>query len=170
LEEDGGASRRRNWLAAGLGAPIAAVSHLALTAATVDTAPGDAATLVVVGLVTAPAAACVIVLVSGGPGLLTRLLEAVVLMPAVALPLGLFMPSLGVAAGLGAGAAVGLRRPRSAHVLRHRLVALVAAVLYAAVVLAVSAPAGVLSAALLPVVSIVLGDEFSVWQDLRRSG
>lgn len=125
--------------------------------------------LIMIGLALAPFPFVVVAFLSRNPLAPKRVLQAMGIFLALGLPVGLFAPILGAAAGFGVGVAVCLNPLPLPHLMRNRLWAVGFSVVYSAVLLGVVAvpAAGVPTGALLPPLMVGLSDEYSAWAASR---
>jgi hypothetical protein len=158
--------RRRNWTAIGVGTVIMFVASVAYATAFVD--EGGRAeevefNLVGVALALVPFVFIAVGFLSHNPRAPIRVLQAMLLLLAVALPVGLIEPVLGAATGFAAGGAVALRPPDVAGVGKWRAGAVGFTAVYLLVLLVVVPPGGVFAAAVVPLAMVGAADEYAIY-------
>jgi hypothetical protein len=156
-------STRRSWWAIAIGTVVMAISFASIVVAAVasQTEGGaSAAPAFAIGFSTVPLVFGIAAFVSRHPDAPKATVKAMVVWLFVALPLSLFNPVTGIAAGFGAGGAVSLRMEEWSSLRRRILAALVTAT-YVTVVLLIFVPAGLFAGALLPLTSIGIADWLS---------
>lgn len=158
--------RRQNWIAIAAATVVMAFSYFSYAAAFVGEDGGTETFDVVpaaLGLAVAPFVFVVLAFVSRNPRAPGRIVRAMLLLLAIALPVGLLDPLVGAVAGFGAGGAVCLTPPPVERVARWRAGAVVFTTLYCLVLLLSAGPAGVMSGAVLPLVMLGFADEYATW-------
>jgi len=158
--------RRRNWTAIGVGTVLTFVASVAYASAFVDE-DGRAEevdfTLVGITLAIVPFVFVALAFISQNPDAPKRVLQAMPLMLAVALTVGLLEPVLGAAIGFAAGGAVTLRPPPVSGVAAWRIGAIFFTAVYLLVLLIIVPPGGVFGASIVPLVMIGAADEYAIY-------
>lgn len=126
--------------------------------------------LVATALAIAPLVFVVVGVVSRNAATAKRVLLSMGLLLGLGLSFGLISPVLGAAAGFGVGITVTLNLPHFPGQMRRRLVAVGASLAYTVLLLFIATPAGVLTGALLPTITVGLADEYGAWVTKRRGG
>lgn len=159
------ASRRQNWFAIGFATPVMMLSYFSYAAAFVEDESGKRTfdePFAALGLAVAPFVFVVLGFVSRNPRAPQHIVRAMLLLLAVALPVGLIDPLTGAAAGFAAGGAAALRRPGVPRAMRWRLGAVAFTALYCLTLLVIAGPAGVFSGGVIPLMMIGFADEYAV--------
>lgn len=124
--------------------------------------------LAAIGMAIAPFVFMTLGFVSRNPMAPKRVLQAMGLLLAVGLSIGLIDPLLGAATGFGLGGALVLNRPDVDRLMRWRLGAVAFTSFYMLVLLVVAAPAGIFTGAVLPLMMVGFADEYAAWSASRR--
>lgn len=166
------AVRRSNWVAIAAATVLMAFSTLAYAAAFAS--DGDERSsadlrLAFIGLAVAPFVFIALGFLSRNPVAPLRVLQAMGLLLLVGLPIGLLDPITGAAAGFCLGGALALNRPAIERVMYWRVAAAVFTTFYVFVLIVVVPPAGVFTAAILPLMMIGAADEYAAWSAERSS-
>ncbi len=164
--------RWRTWLALTLGMIVGLFSYFSYAAAFVQTEGGEATIdggLVAISLAIAPFVFIVIAVVSRNARGGKMVLLSMGLLLVLGLAVGLVSPVLGAAAGFGVGAALSLDLPDIPDQMRRRILAVLLALAYTTVLLFIALPAGVLSGAVIPMLTVGFADEYGAWRWARRS-
>ena len=158
--------RRRNWTAIGVGTVLAFVASIAYATAFVDE-DGRAEevdfTLVAIALTIVPFVFVAVAFISRNPDAPKRVLQAMLLLLAVALSVGLLEPVLGAATGFAAGGALTLRPPAVPKVASWRVGAVFFTAIYLLVLLIAVPPGGVFAASVVPLAMIGAADEYAIY-------
>ncbi len=125
--------------------------------------------LAFIGLAVAPFVFVALGFLSRNPVAPKRVLQAMGLLLLVGLPIGLIDPVTGAATGFCLGGAVVLNRPAIERVMYWRIAAVVFTSVYVLVLIVVVPPAGVFTAAILPLMMIGAADEYAAWSAERSS-
>ena len=158
--------RVRNWWAIGIGTVLMFIATVAYATAFVDDdgrADDVDFTLVGIALVIVPSVFLTLAFVSQNIDAPKRVLQAMGLMLAIALMVGLLEPVLGAALGFAGGAALTLRPPPVPNVAKWRTGAIFVTGGYLVVLLLLVPPGGVFGASLVPLVMIGAADEYAIW-------
>jgi hypothetical protein len=161
-------SPKRKWWAIGIATVLMAVSFgsfvIALVAAGSDD-PEAAGPAFALGFILVPAVFAVLAFVSGHDRAPIGTLQGMGIWLLLALPVGLFNPVTGLAAGFGGGGVLALRREEHQS-LRPRIIGTILTTLYVTLTLVIFVPAGLFAGALLPLTALGLSD----WYAERRRG
>lgn len=158
--------RRRNWIAIVVATVLMMFSTLGYAAAFVDEEGNSDSFdigLAFIGLAFAPFVFIALGFISHNALTPKRVLQSMGLLLVVGLALGLIAPMLGAAVGFGVGGALTLNQPTVKNVLRWRFAAVGFTGVYVLVLLIVASPAGVFTAAVLPLMMIGFADEYAAW-------
>jgi hypothetical protein len=162
--------RRRNWIAIAVASMLMMASYFTYAAAFVDEG-GDTdavdGSLAFIGLAIAPFVFVVLGFVSRNVQAPKRILQAMGLLIAVGLAIGLIDPLLGAATGFCVGGALVLNRPDVERVMIWRMAAVLFTALYMLMLLLIAPPAGVFTGGLLPLMMIGFADEYAAWSAAR---
>ncbi len=158
--------RRRNWAAIGVGTVLTFVASVAYASAFVDE-DGRAEevdfTLVGIALAIVPFVFVAVAFISRNPEAPKRVLQAMLLLLAVALSVGLLEPVLGAATGFAAGGALTLRPPPVPKVTSWRVGAVCFTALYLVVLFIIVPPGGVFAASVVPLAMVGAADEYAIY-------
>jgi hypothetical protein len=162
--------RRRNWIAIAIATLLMMVSYFTYAAAFVDEG-GDTdavdGSLAFIGLAIAPFVFVALGFISRNVNAPKRVLQAMGLLIAVGLAIGLIDPLLGAATGFCVGGALVLNRPDVERLMIWRMSAVMFTALYMLVLLLLAPPAGVFTGGLLPLMMIGFADEYAAWSATR---
>ena len=164
--------RRRNWIAIAVATVLMMFSTLSYAAAFADdgTTSDDVAVngaLVALGVAMAPFVFIALGFISRNANAPRRVLQAMGLLAAIGLSVGLVDPLLGACSGFAFGGALVLNRPAIERVLTWRLGAALLTTLYVLFLLVAIPPAGVFSASVLPLILLGFADEYAAWSAER---
>ena len=153
-------SPNRKWWAIGIATALMALSVSSFVVALVATDSEDARAAgpaFALGFALVPAVFGVLAFVSGHDRAPIGTLQGMGLWLLLALPVGLFNPVTGLAAGFGGGGIYALRR-EDYRQLRPRIVATILTTVYITVTLMIFVPAGLFASALLPLTALGISD------------
>lgn len=161
--DDGRQLRQRKWLAIGIASLVGFLSYtatmFALIAALDEAAAETVTFALAVGLGSVPFVFIAGAFVSRHPNWRRAVLQAMGSFLVFGVPLGLIVPPVGMAVGLGAGGVVAFRREQH-HSLRFRIVAVAVACAFVLLLLAVAVPVGILSGGVAPLLAVGMADSF----------
>lgn len=155
-----GETTRRNWWTIAIATVVMAISFLAFIVGVVASQPeseASAGPAFALGFVTVPLVFGIVAFGSRNAAAPIATVKAMLTWLLVALPLSLFNPVAGIAAGFGAGGAMSLQMEEWST-LRTRLLAVLVTTIYILVVVLLFVPAGIFAGAVLPLTSIGIAD------------
>ena len=165
-DEDLTQFRRRNWTAIGVGTVLSFIATIAYATAFVDEngrAEDVEFTLVAIAMAIVPFVLVAVAFISRNPDAPKRVMQAMLLLLAVALSVGLLEPVLGAATGFAAGGALTLRPPPVARVTSWRVGAVLFTAVYLLALLIIVPPGGVFAASVVPLAMIGAADEYAIY-------